>query len=230
MVALFLEPYSGIKSIVCVNRHQTARPRVRCQSPSDRASSLPMVPHAASHRDRQPTYVPDAVPVNTCCVVRIGRRARVADSTRTMAAHLDTVAHEYGVQLRKHAYEDQQARRRRSLRLGRAMTESQHIQADHEASLDIQITRLSRLARAENVGKGLSRISEPETESLGALQLELAEMFTTTFERPPGSVMSLQRMSSSRRRGLRNPSNTGASRVSTRSHTSMDDQRSASIS
>lgn len=139
------------------------------------------------------------MPTDACCVVRTGRRARVAESAGKMALHLDTVAREYSMRLRKHAYEDQQARRRQKLRLGQEMTESQRVQVDHEASLDIQTTRVSRLARAENELKGLSRRSRWEAMSLRALQLDLTEMLVTTFERPRTRVASLQDMSSNER-------------------------------
>lgn len=102
-----------------------------------------------------------------------------------MTEQLNTISHEHGVRLKKHAYEDQQASRRRRLGLGQGMTDRQRIQADHEAGLDLQMTRISRLAQTENELKGLSWASRPETMSLVGLQLELTEMFATTFARPP---------------------------------------------
>lgn len=142
-------------------------------------------------RDQLRCPHPDDQPANTCCVVRTGKRARVAQSRHEMTVHLDTIIHDCHVRLRKGAYEGQQARRRRCLQLGREVTISQRVQADHEASLELQMTRLSRLARAENALKGFSEISQPEPRSLSTLQLELAEMFFTTFDPPRENVGSL---------------------------------------
>lgn len=94
-----------------------------------------------------------------------------------MTEQLKTIGYECGVRMREDAYEERQARRRQGLGLGQGMTDRQRIQADHEA-------------RAEDELKGSSRISRPETMSLTVPQLELADMFVTTFARSPRSVAS----------------------------------------